>query len=177
MAITLKRPSAKLPKSGYLSALLWGLWAALGLCTTTLIANAMHYKTHEPHLFWHDVVFFLIMVYGVLNYRKKQGGFMSMRQVYLFCVSVGVVAALLFGVYVWIQAEYITLDWVEKYTAEQRRLLLEAEMSDIDRQKQLFVLSQAKSGWLACKTAIDFLLLSVFVPLIGAIFLKKEKTA
>ncbi len=165
-----------LKKEGYLYAFLYGLLTGILLCVISLIAWRFEYKIYEPYLWVHTVALFGCMVWAAVYYRQQHENILALREAYLFCVTLGLSAALVFFFYAWLIQPLMVSGFVDGYMAHQYELVNNlSDISDAEKTSQLEWIKNATPLIIAVRVFCEMAILSVFIPLLLSLFLKKEK--
>lgn len=176
MAISLKRSSAKLTKAGWLNALKFGVITGFLMIITLLLAHWLDYKTTEPHFLILDLLLIILMMWACIIYRRQQDNVLSMRQAYLSCVMLGITAAAIFSMFLYVYLTYWHPDFTAKYIEHHDlQIMANENITQEEKINQHRILQSLTPITLTVKTFFDIVLISVFIPLILSLFLKREK--
>ena len=130
----------------------------------------------RPVIVWNHIVLLIIMYSGVKTYKKtKKDEVISFKQCYTSGLIIGLSAAFIFGVFMMIYTKYIDKDLIQ-FFIRNNEIKFKNFIKGDELQHQITILVEYSTPfWMGVKAFAEVALLSLFMPLLMGMFLKKDK--
>lgn len=154
----------------------WGFKASILMILLTLVLYFITGSGYRPVPIWNHFLL-LIMLFISVNSIKNRvfKGYLNFKQCYTSGLLTGIVVAVIFGIYMFFHSTYIDKQLITNNITANEKALAQY-LSGIELRDKINALHQnTTSISISIKAAIELLLMSIFLPLLVSIFLKKEK--
>jgi len=169
-----KKKSA-FPKNFLAISLKTGIISAIIMSLSTIIIYLINGSASRPVLIWNHFVLLIVMYFAVKTYRKQLIGYISFKECYISGLFNGIFTSVLFGFFVYINIKYIDKNLINNFISVSESAMNQYISGD-ELAKQKEILYQFSSPfYMSLKAMGELLLMSIFLPLLMSIFLKKEK--
>ena len=163
-------------KSYLFSSIRYGLIASILMIVLTILFFLITGAGSRPVIVWNHIILLIIMYSGVKAYKNTfKDGVISFKQCYTSGLIIGLSAAFIFGVFMIIYTKYIDKDLITffiKNNEDKFRHYIKGE----ELQHQINILVEYSTPfWMGVKAFAEVALLSLFMPLLMGMFLKKDK--
>lgn len=161
-----------------MNALSYGVIVGAVLILFSLLMFLLGMHTNK-YLGYVGYVFLIAgMAWGTLEYRKKYlGGFISYGKAFTSCFLIGLYAALILGVYMYVFAQFIHPGFIQEMLDISRQAMYDSNANMTEEQVEQALEISAKfmsPVMMAVWTFVAYVIASAIIGLIAAIFLKKE---
>jgi hypothetical protein len=163
------------PKNFFAISFRYGIFSAVIMAALTLIFYMIIGSSSRPLLVWNYIILLLMMYITVKIYRNKLKGYISFKECYMSGLFFGLVASIFFGIFVYINTKYIDIQLIKNFISVNEKAMQQYISGD-ELSKQKNILYQFSSPFFMGLRAMgELTLMSLFLPLLMSILLKKEK--
>jgi len=166
-----KNPSRKAVNLSFL----WGIKAGFYMILLTLLLYFVTGSGYRPVPVWNHFLLLFIMFIAINSLKKKvYKGYLSFKQCYISGLIIGIVVAFIFGIYMFIHTSFIDKQLIINNIAANEKALSQY-LAGTELQNKISLLKENTTSFsIALKATIELILISIFLPLLVSIFLKKE---
>jgi len=158
-------------------SILWGVKAGILMMLLTFILFIITGSNYRPVPIWNHILLLILLFISINKLKHKLfKGYLSFKQCYISGLITGIVVALMFGIFMFFHTIYIDKELIANNIAANEKALSQY-LSGIELQNKIKDLHQnTTSLTIAIKSTFEILLMSLFLPLLVSIFLKKDKS-
>lgn len=178
MAYTLKQKGTKLDSLAYKFSVVFGLLAAILMVIFAYIAHLMDYKIGSYNMIATNGILIVMTIVMVIQYKRllSPKPVLNTRQTYVFCVAMGVIAAIAYALLFFVYIQYVRPEFLTEYQNFQDSVFLSnPKLSELEILENRRIVSQASNSGIALNAFREIALVSALISLILAIFLRSER--
>jgi hypothetical protein len=169
------KKKTRFPKNFFSISFKYGIFSALIMAVLTFIFYMIIGSASRPVLVWNYIILLLMMYFSVKEYRNKLKGYISFKECYISGLFFGLTASILVGVFVYINTKYIDKQLISNFIAVNETAMRQY-ISGEELIKQQNILYRFSSPiFMGFRAMGELTLMSLFLPLLMSILLKKEK--
>lgn len=171
------RKKTDFPVNFFPISIRYGIITALLMMFFTFITFLIFGSANRPVLIWMHLILLILMYFAVKAYRWKLKGYISFKQCYISGLFTGIFASLFFAIFVYINTQYIDKELINNFVSISE-VAMNNYISGEELQRQKDILNQYSTPvFMGIRAAGELILISLFLPLLMSIFLKKERKA
>lgn len=169
------KKKSEFPKDFFAISIRFGLLTAIIMMFITVTSYLVFDSANRPVLIWIYLVLLLIMFIAVKSYRKQLKGYINFKQCYISGLITGVSASLFFAVFVYFNTKFIDKELIKNFISVNE-VAMNNYISGEELKRQTDILYQFSTPFfMSVRAAGELILISIFLPLLMSIFLKRER--
>lgn len=158
----------------------YGLLLGILMVALGVIMYVMNYhlNPHWAFMIISFAIFIAVVVYGIKAFKQENGGFLSLGEAIKVAVGIGLIAAIISGVWTVLLATVIEPDYMLHMADMQREQMLERfpEMSDEQIDQAMEFSSGFNSPWITfASTLVMYMLFGLVTGLIAGAVMKQKR--
>ncbi|NJW52779.1 DUF4199 domain-containing protein [Salinimicrobium oceani] len=158
----------------------YGLLLGILLVTLGVIMYVTnnHLDPHWSFMLISFAIFIAVVVYGIKAFKKENAGFLSLGEAIKVAVGIGLVAAILGGIWNVLLATVIEPDYMEQMSEFQREQMIERypEMADAQIEQALEMTATFSSPWVSfAMVLVMYMLFGLVLGLIAGLIMKQKR--
>lgn len=174
--MSLKRRSKKITRRAFRYIFRNGLWASILMSVLILLFHLVGIQISRPV---HPVAYFILLAFMfITSYQYKMKGlrgWISFKQAYLSGLLTGLFSAVLFGLFMWAFVRWIDPAVSNKYyLLRENAIKLHLSGDRLAAELEAWKI-YVKPVFIGLRAILELALVSLFIPLLFSIVLKKEK--
>lgn len=158
--------------------LLYGLYTGLIMSFSVLLRYFLTYPMDTPSTWIDNIVLFLCMFIFTYLYRKKlYMGNIFFKEVYILNLGIGVVAGVIYGLFIWYYGTSVDTELVQRYVENQEYIYINNwEGTDEDMKARIDeIKSMASVQYLSIMGGILTMVTSLMIAFIVGLLLRTQK--
>ena len=137
-----------------------------------------HLNPHWSFMIISFAIFIAVVVYGIKAFKKENGGFLSLGEAIKVSVGIGLIAAIISGIWSIILMTVIEPDYASQMADVQREQMIERfpEMTDQQINQAVEMSAGFSSPWITfASTLVMYMLFALIVGLIAGAVMKQKR--
>lgn len=137
-----------------------------------------HLNPHWAFMVLSFAIFVAVVIYGIKAFKKENGGFLSLGEALKVSVGIGLIAAIISGIWSILLSTVIEPDYANQMAEMQREQMIERfpEMSDQQINQALEMSASFSSPWITfASTLVMYMLFALIVGLIAGAIMKQKR--
>lgn len=169
------RKKTDFPVNFFSISVRYGIITSLLMMFFTIISFLISGSASRPVLIWMHLILLILMFFAVKAYRRKLKGYISFKQCYISGLFTGIFASLFFATFVYVNTQYIDIELIKNFVSVSE-VAMNNYISGEELQRQIDILNQYSTPvFMGIRAAGELILISLFLPLLMSIFLKRER--
>ncbi len=169
------KEKSEFPKNFLPISLKTGLLSAFIMMIFNVINYLIFGSASRPVLLWNHMLLFVVMFVAVKSYRKQLEGFINFKQCYISGLFNGIFASFFFAVFVYFNTKFIDKELIKNFISINE-VAMNQYISGEELHRQTDILYRFSTPFfMGIRAAGELILISIFLPLLMSIFLKRER--
>ena len=138
----------------------------------------LHLDPHWSFILITLAIFIAVIVYGIKAFKNDNGGFLSFGEALKVSVGIGLIAAIISGIWSLVLTTVIEPDYADQMAEVQREKMIESypEMSEEQINQALEFSAGFSSPWITfASTLVMYMLLALVIGLIAGAVMKQNR--
>jgi len=154
----------------------WGIKAGILMILLAIVLYWIKGSEYRLVPIWNHFLLLILLFISIKKIKQSlYKGLISFKQCYISGLITGIVVALIFGFYMYFHTIYIDKQLIANNIAANEKALAQY-LSGVELQNKIISLHQNTTSFsIAKRVVIEIILMSIFLPLLASIFLKKDK--
>ncbi len=171
----MSKEQSEFPKNFLAISLKTGILSAFLMIMFIVINYLIIGSTSRPVLLWNHMILLVIMFVAVKIYRKQLKGYINFKQCYISGLFNGIFASLFFAVFVYFNTKFIDKELIKNFISVNE-VAMNQYINGEELKRQTDILYQFSTPFfMSVRAAGELILISIFLPLLMSIFLKRER--
>ena len=160
----------------------WGISLRTAILSTLLMVFVsflyyyFRFLSTRPVILWNHLILLIMIFISVKRYRNiKLSGYINFKESYIAGLFTGVINSVLLGCFIFVYTKYIDKELIKNFIVSNEIAMNNYISGDELLRQKAFLHKTSTPFFMGIRAFGELFLMSIFIPLIVSIVLKKEK--